>query len=1432
MLQIFINMNIPIKYFKIQINLTRGADGRPGPKPAGNRWTASSVGGRCTWVLRLVSVFAGLLVHGHVHADWSLDPAQNNPVISAAGHQQYHQAVSDGDGGAFVVWQDNRNSATSGTDIYIQHIGRNGIRSFADGGLVLCAESGNQSFPFLVSDGAGGAIVFWVDYRTGDADIYAQRLSSDGTLLWNHNGKPIASGTGDQTYLYSYYKLEGFVADAPSQGAYLAYSNNADGDRDVYVQKIDGNGLKLWGPEGVKVTNLANDDQAQRIMSDGSGGLLVVWENFNSGNGESRIYAQRLNASGAKLWSPADGVLAVPDPYRHNSTVPSRTGDPEIAADGSGGVIIVFNTYPGLSVGELYMQRIDANGNPLWGDSGLALSNESQTEMGYIIVSDGQGKYYIVWADQRAMWWETPGPVIHYESNYDIYAQKIDLNGNKLWNATGLLVNNQDSVQYVPDALLDPSGNLVIAWRDDRVADTGQGSDIHIQKLDPDGNLLWPSAGMPVSTAAANQTEPQLLLSSPEAAIAVWSDYRNGNWDVYASYFSLADGSLADPAPFAWHNYFFNASVSSANNNCTGLPEHDNGSAMGSVHEGLNHWIETFDDLPVGSTGDPGTTPWSREGTPLGHAEVRAAGTGRHFEVNNAGSEMAWISGPIDISATGTVRVLVEVSSQSSAGEYFESDDYLRVFYRIDGGVEQAVAQGSFTGAVDNTADSPGHGADRNLVVIDGLQGSSLQIIVRMRNDHAAETYAIDDVTVLTAGAETAGFTLQWFYESVAGAPVFTGSSQASLKEGDWYVRALHDATGETSMPVLLVVERLQENPVLTVELMSGFTNCAAPDGHLRAQAVVSGQEPAVVAAYTWYRGSAALDENKLAAAAEISGLDAGTYTVLVASPASGCTALATVEVPDQTSTPVAVIHVDRPLNTCNTEEPGAQLSASVAETTEGYSFYWFHGAPADTATADFRGDVYGNLEAGSYSVVAVDRISRCASLPQSTTVEDIRDVPVVTVGVISHQTGCDPQHPLGALQADANGQTAGYLFYWFAGESADPGLREPDYQGALIENLPAGDYTVVAVSELSGCASAPVTKTLQENPQVPVITLVRPEEVPGTPEGQFSAHVDGRTEPDFKFEWYKSSSTGPNNLLGSSSTISGLDRGIYTLRVTDLDGGCADEIDFISTLEPPLPPLVISGKALSPWSIELIWQIASNDTEGFLIERRSDADADLATIADLGAGIREYVDSGLEPDTWYSYRLSAYNRNGVTRNSESIRIKTLKLAPSGQPLNLVGEIAPPEGIALDWVYPESDEEGFIVERLDQNGSAFMEIGRTEDLSYVDTGVNGGQEYTYRITAYNDGGVSAYSQPVTVVTDLDISGMEIYPNPTSDFLFIRNRSLFPFDVKLYSSDGKLILVSEQNRGDLQLDLRTLSKQTIVVHIAVENKVLNTKVVKQ
>src|SRR5206468_1025106 len=67
-------------------------------------------------------------------------------------------------------------------------------------GAPVCTASGDQTFPSVAPDGAGGTLVAWADQRSGPPNgYYAQHLNGAGTPLWTPDGVVVLA-SGATTY--------------------------------------------------------------------------------------------------------------------------------------------------------------------------------------------------------------------------------------------------------------------------------------------------------------------------------------------------------------------------------------------------------------------------------------------------------------------------------------------------------------------------------------------------------------------------------------------------------------------------------------------------------------------------------------------------------------------------------------------------------------------------------------------------------------------------------------------------------------------------------------------------------------------------------------------------------------------------------------------------------------------------------------------------------------------------------------------------------------------------------------------------------------------------------------------------------------------------------------------------------------------------------
>jgi hypothetical protein len=111
---------------------------------------------------------------------WTADGVE---VSSQSGDQATPSVVSDGNGGVIVAWEDKTGGVIE-SDIHAQKISATGALQWSGTGVALCTAGRMQQNPVAVSDGAGGAILSWEDYRFSfsNPEIYASRILADGSF--------------------------------------------------------------------------------------------------------------------------------------------------------------------------------------------------------------------------------------------------------------------------------------------------------------------------------------------------------------------------------------------------------------------------------------------------------------------------------------------------------------------------------------------------------------------------------------------------------------------------------------------------------------------------------------------------------------------------------------------------------------------------------------------------------------------------------------------------------------------------------------------------------------------------------------------------------------------------------------------------------------------------------------------------------------------------------------------------------------------------------------------------------------------------------------------------------------------------------------------------------------------------------------------------
>jgi hypothetical protein len=448
---------------------------------------------------RVIAIFLAIAILAatpSLQASW---PSDGRAICTVPGTQDTPVIVADGLGGAIIVFRDNR---AINTDIYAQRVDADGNVLWLVDAMPICTANNVQSLPLVIPDGSGGAIIAWQDFRSGNVvDIYAQRVNSSGYVQWTANGVAVCTGrTG--------LAMSQMIPDGAG-GAIIAWYDRRNATNDIFVQRISGGGVVAWTANGVTVCAAAGSQTNPVLTSDGAGGAIIAWQDQRIGNWN--IYAQKVNAVGAVQWA-ANGIVLCDAALSQTS--------PQIISDGSGGAIIAWTDHRNALDDDVYAQRVDASGNPMWTANGAAVvASMTGNQRNCRIVPGGSGEALVAWVDYRG-------------GSGDVYAQKMNASGTPLWASNGVAVCAATGNQVTLQLMSDGSGGAVATWEDER---NGTGAwDLYAQRFNANGAMAWATNGVAICRATANQTTPQLGPDGWGGAIITWKDERAGNADIYA----------------------------------------------------------------------------------------------------------------------------------------------------------------------------------------------------------------------------------------------------------------------------------------------------------------------------------------------------------------------------------------------------------------------------------------------------------------------------------------------------------------------------------------------------------------------------------------------------------------------------------------------------------------------------------------------------------------------------------------------------------------------------------------------------------------------------------------------------------------------------------------------------------------------------------
>jgi len=341
-------------------------------------------------------------------------------------------------------------------------------------------------------------LVVWQDFRSGiDNDVYARRVSAAGSPI----GPALAVATVGRL------AFTPTVAHNPAADEYLVVwveLGPQEWGFGIYGQRLDGSGTLVGQPVLVSRDSDTGSEGGPAIaVNTVTGEYLVAW--YASRGDQWNICTQRLaaNASlaGSLVWL----------------TGPGTQGDPRVVYNPLVNEYLV-SWYDG-STATVLGRRVTAAGQPAGGEL-LLLESVADTALHDVACDEVGGGYLVVGTDREG----------------GMVARLLGSDGAVAGEIPALPVFGESG--WWPQAAYLPRWReYVVVWERWNGATSW---DIHGRHLSVSGAPLGTCF---VVSDALEMQDVAALAVNPEngEALAVWEDFRAGNWDIY--------GALVSPPP-------------------------------------------------------------------------------------------------------------------------------------------------------------------------------------------------------------------------------------------------------------------------------------------------------------------------------------------------------------------------------------------------------------------------------------------------------------------------------------------------------------------------------------------------------------------------------------------------------------------------------------------------------------------------------------------------------------------------------------------------------------------------------------------------------------------------------------------------------------------------------------------------------------------
>lgn len=432
--------------------------------------------------------------------------------------------------------------------------------------LQVCDVTGDQALPKIANISDGGCYISWFDNRNGSYAVYLQRLDAMGNKLWDTNGLLISDNSQSSSL------VDWDIASDNHNNAILTFTDTRDNDSlHAFAYLVDTTGNMLWGANGIRLSGNGDFQPNPVACQTSDGNYVFAWIVASS---PQVIGLQKISLAGQKMWGT--------DPIIYSSGTSENYTFPAVVPSDNGNVIVVHSGYTGAFTApyKIYAQKFDADGNPVWGASGVSVQNSGIPFYEHpFVMGDNNNGVFVTWYDDRdfnnlfssfAQHVTSSGtvsfpvngtevstnasmhhiyPTLAYNANTDelycfwleetslqdqfaVLGQKFDATGTRLWAATGISFTSMSSNAMFGPYALPTDTSVYVIYLQGSASGLSQG--VYAFMVNSNGEFSWSPNIVTMSNPTQEKLHSVTTIWTDHIAKIAWEDRRNDGGGIYA----------------------------------------------------------------------------------------------------------------------------------------------------------------------------------------------------------------------------------------------------------------------------------------------------------------------------------------------------------------------------------------------------------------------------------------------------------------------------------------------------------------------------------------------------------------------------------------------------------------------------------------------------------------------------------------------------------------------------------------------------------------------------------------------------------------------------------------------------------------------------------------------------------------------------------